>query len=51
MKDRRNGKMRKKRHTQPLDDLKEKTGYQKYKEEALYHTVCKVTLEEAMDLL
>jgi len=29
----------------------EKRGYQKYKEEALYHTLYKVTVEKAMDLL
>jgi len=39
------------RHTQLLDDLTEKTGYQRYKEGALCHTLCKVTLEEVMNLL
>jgi len=34
-----------------LEDLKEKRGYWKLKEEALDHMLCEFALEEAMDML
>jgi len=41
---------RERRGNQLLDDLKEKRGYWKLKEEALDRTVWKTGLEEAVDL-
>jgi hypothetical protein len=45
------GRRGRRRYTRLLDGLKEKRGYQKYTEEALYHALYKVTAEKAMDLL
>jgi hypothetical protein len=38
------------RYKQLLDDLKEKRGFCRLKEEALSHTLGELALEEAMDL-
>jgi hypothetical protein len=45
------GRQGRRRHKQILDDLKEMRGYWKLKEEALDHSLCRLALEQAMDML